>query len=227
MPRGIVYKVDVDEDTFKYIINKKNFSIRKLGKDGLCDEKTIRRNLKDGKMKPALLDRIAEHINVDLRLLSGEIPKKNRREITDYDLNDYPYYRKKIDDYGKIHIDDFWERLFLLFELPIEQFYDLDKEKQLSFQEDVLYFLNDIIMKYFGKERLRDPFYDLESIDIIDAFDSYKSDYYARKYADEHLRKELLNNIPIDLSEDKIKQMSPDDIIDYDINRKHPKTRGK
>ena len=41
-----------------------------------CTERTIRRSLNEGKMSPCFLDQIAKHLDVDSRLLSGELHKQ-------------------------------------------------------------------------------------------------------------------------------------------------------
>lgn len=75
MPKKPIFKIDVDKKIFMSIIKECNSSIIKLGEcnEINCTERTIRRSLNEGKMTPTFLDEIAKHLNVDTRLLSGEL----------------------------------------------------------------------------------------------------------------------------------------------------------
>ena len=78
MPKGIIYKIPVDKTVFMSIVKECGSSIIKLGECEKidCTERTICRSLNEGKMTPGFLDQIAKHLDVDSRLLSGELHGK-------------------------------------------------------------------------------------------------------------------------------------------------------
>lgn len=78
MPRGTINKIQVDKTVFMTVVHECGSSIIKLGACATidCTERTIRRSLNEGKMTPCFLDQIARHLDVDSRLLSGELHRK-------------------------------------------------------------------------------------------------------------------------------------------------------
>ena len=76
MPRGKVKMVDVNREVFDKVLDAKKSSIRKLAKIVTCSDKTIRRELGKGGLRPQYVDEIAKVLNVDPRLLTGELVKK-------------------------------------------------------------------------------------------------------------------------------------------------------
>lgn len=78
MPKGTINKIQVDKPVFMTIVHECGSSIIKLGACAAidCTERTIRRSLNEGKMTPCFLDQIARYLDVDSRLLSGELHRK-------------------------------------------------------------------------------------------------------------------------------------------------------
>lgn len=60
----ITIKVGIDSEKLRQIIMNKNLSIRKIGKDGVYSEKTIRRGIEDGKFTVDVVSYLAWYLNV-------------------------------------------------------------------------------------------------------------------------------------------------------------------
>lgn len=67
MPKNKVKTIPVNKKIFLYILQEKKSSIRKLGASEDIDfsEKTIRRALNNGEMRPELVKQIAIHLNIE------------------------------------------------------------------------------------------------------------------------------------------------------------------
>lgn len=237
MPKNKVKTVSVNKNVFRIILQEKNSSIRKLGaaKDINFTEKTIRRALNNGEMRPELVKQIAMHLNIDSSLLTGELVKKAfnaKNEIIKeyyleplYHLEDYPYYREESRELSKIKNDGmfitggFYEtmkRLLDLFNVSYNQYEELDVEAQYHFEKELYEAMIPIIRKYFRK----DAFGNSDSsafYGILSELENWKDHHDDLIYADTVIRKKYLDNPPKGLTKSKIEKMSSQDILDYDI----------
>ena len=68
-----IFKVAINKERFINYIHSKGVSIRKLGQEIDRTEKTLRRNLNDGKMPPGTLYMIANYLDVDVADLYSEV----------------------------------------------------------------------------------------------------------------------------------------------------------
>lgn len=229
MPKNVVKIKPVNKKVFHWIIKEKGSSIRKLGNtEGIdCSEKTIRRELNTrGGLREQYLDQIARHLNVDSRLLSGELVKK-AFSTTDNDMKnlylsplahieDYPYFREEQDRLRMEHIDETLKRILSLFEVSFEQFKAKTFDEQYDFQHDLLSAMLPVMYKHFD----RDGYGDTGRISfeaIIVSLKNYRDDYYEQKYADTVLREKFMQNPPEGYTANQIKKMSPDEIIGLDM----------
>lgn len=229
MPKNVVKIKTVNKKVFFWIIKEKGSSIRKLGNTaGIdCSEKTIRRELNTrGGLREQYLDQIARHLNVDLRLLSGELVKE-AFSTTDKTLkslylsplahiDDYPYFREEQDRLRMEHIDETLKRILSLFEVSYEQFKAKTFEEQYDFQHDLLSAMLPVMYKHFDK----DGYGDTERMSfeaIIVSLENYRDDYYEQEYADTTLRETFMQNPPEGYTSDQIKKMSPDELIGLDM----------
>lgn len=229
MPKNVVKIKPVNKEIFLYIIKQKGSSIRKLGNTtGIdCSEKTIRRELNTrGGLREQYLDQIAQHLNVDSRLLSGELVKE-AFSTTDKTLrglylsplshiDDFPYFREEQDRLRKEHIDETLKRILSLFEISYEQFKTKSFEEQYDFQHDLLSAILPVMYKHFDK----DGYGDTERISfesIIVSLENYRDDYYEQEHADTTLREAFIHNPPKGYTPNQIKKMSPDELIGLDM----------
>ena len=231
MPKGKIYKVPVDKLIFKSIINECGSSIIKLGKceDIDCTERTIRRSLNEGKMTPCFLDQIAKHLDVDSRLLSGELHKKSESYCDDFlrkiylaqlRIDLYPYYRKREADLNKKPIRELLEHILSLFEISISQFEKMDFESQYLLQHDLFDALIPVIRKHFTMDAYgRKDMPNLEKI-ILD-LENFRDDYYLHLYAEEVLRKKFSEQPPLGKSKADIRRMSAEGLIALDMDSNH------
>lgn len=188
MPKGTIKKNDVVEPIFKAVVYECGSSIRKLGAcDEIeCTERTIRRSLKEGKMTPRFLDQIAKHLDVDSRLLSGELHKKVDSYsdevlrsicVAQLKAKNYPYYRKRKTDLSKQPIEELLEQILALFEISFSQFEEMDFEAQYHLQHDLLDALVPVIRKHFRVDAYgRRDMPDLEK--IICELENFRDDHY-------------------------------------------------
>ena len=229
MPKNVVKIKPVNKEIFFRIIKEKGSSIRKLGNtEGIdCSEKTIRRELNTrGGLREQYLDQIARYLDVDSRLLSGELVKK-AFSTTDKSMKnlylsplahieDYPYFREEQDRLRKEHIDETLKRILSLFEVSYEQFKAKTFEEQYDFQHDLLSAILPVMYKHFD----RDGYGDTGRISfesIIVSLEYYRDDYYEREYADTTLREKFMQSLPEGYTPKQIKKMSPDELIGLDM----------
>lgn len=229
MPKNVVKIKPVNKEIFFRIIKEKGSSIRKLGNtEGIdCSEKTIRRELNTrGGLREQYLDQIARYLDVDSRLLSGELVKK-AFSTTDKSMKnlylspmahieDYPYFREEQDRLRKEHIDETLKRILSLFEVSYEQFKAKTFEEQYDFQHDLLSAILPVMYKHFD----RDGYGDTGRISfesIIVSLEYYRDDYYEREYADTTLREKFMQSLPEGYTPKQIKKMSSDELIGLDM----------
>lgn len=230
MPKGMVNTISVNKDVFLYVLKQKGYSIRKLGEEPsiMCSEKTIRRELNEKKgLRPQYIDQIARFINVDSKLLTGELVKKafyekdkTWRHIYLQPLNhieNFPYFREEQDALKKEKMEETLKRVLSLFEVSYSQFQNKDFEEQYDFQHDLLNAILPVMYKHFDRDGYGDE--SRQSFEkIIYDLESYKEDYYERQYADTVVRKKFLSKPPKGYSVKDIKKMSTDDLIALDMS---------
>src|SRR5699024_8330596 len=150
MPKNPVETRPINKDVFMRLINKRGFSIRKLGSNeyGICSEKTLRSALNNGKIRPHYLDAIGELLDVETNYLSGESLDKRiqftKNINSNYEvlLNNYvakidehPYAMKEIKDFKKNSIYKYLSNIFSIFNISIEQFKQLEISDQYRSEE--------------------------------------------------------------------------------------------
>lgn len=232
MPKKEIYKVPVDKTIFMSVLKKCKYSIIKLGKNDKveCTERTIRRALNEGKMTPLYLDQIAKLLDVDTRLLSGELHKRAESYSDEFlkniflsqlTIEQYPYYRKRKEDLEKQPIEQLLEQILSLFEISIFQFEDLEFEAKYQLQHDLFDAISPVIRKHFEVDAYgRKDMPNLER--IVNDLENYHEDYYQDLYAENILRKKFLDDPPLRKSKSEIRRMNTDELIflDMEINNK-------
>lgn len=228
MPRGTIKKIQVDKTVFMSVVHECGSSIIKLGACAAidCTERTIRRSLNEGKMTPCFLDQIARYLNVDSRLLSGELHRK--ADLYDNDMlrslylahlkaGNYPYFKKRQADLNRQPMGELLEQILALFEVSFSQYEALDFEAQYLFQHDLLDSLVPVIRKHFNVDAYgRKEMPNLEK--IIYDLESFREDHYLRIYAEEVLRKHFLENPPLGKTKAEIYRMSANELIGLDLD---------
>ena len=224
MPKNVCKTIPVHKTVFLYILKLKKSSIRKLGEvqEIKCSEKTIRRELNNGGLREQYIEQIAKYLNVDSRLLTGELVQ-NAFTTTDKEwkkiylqplshIEDFPYFRAEQERLRREHISETLRRILSLFEISYDQFEAKNFEEQYEFQHDLFTAILPVILKHYDKDgygntdgwMMQKIIYDLEG---------YRDDYYASQYADTVVRKRLMDKPPKGYTKYQIKKMSPDDII--------------
>lgn len=228
MPKGTIYKIQVDKPVFRAIVRECGSSIIKLGACEAidCTERTIRRSLNEGKMTPCFLDQIARYLDVDPRLLSGELHRK--ADLYNNDLlrslylahlrvGNYPYFRKRQTDLNKQPMGELLEQILALFEISFSQYESMDFEAQYLLQHDLLDSLVSVIRKHFTADAYgRKEMPDLEK--VINDLENFREDHYLHIYADEVLRKRFLENLPRGKTKAEIYRMSAEELIGLDMD---------
>ena len=233
MPKGITNKSPVNKAVFMSVVKACGSSIIKLGECGniACTERTIRRSLNEGKMTPTFLDQIARHLDVDPRLLSGELHKQADSYGDDFLKSmclaqlrpeNHPYYRKRKSDLDKQPVGQLLEQILALFEISFSQFESLDFEAQYLLQHDLFDALVPVIRKHFKVDAYgRNDMPNLEKI-IFD-LESFREDYYLHLYAEEVLRKKFIKQPPIGKSKTDIRRMDAEELIALDMESNYSK----
>lgn len=239
MPKNKVKTIPVNKKIFLYILQEKKSSIRKLGASEDIDfsEKTIRRALNNGEMRPELVKQIAIHLNIESSLLTGEMVKdaftsKNQAFREMYlsplsHIEDFPYFREEQRDLLRIKQDgliktggmaETIKRLLSLFDVSYAQYEAFDFETQYGFEHDLYCAMIPVVRKYFKKNAYGEDdalaFYRI----IID-LENYKEYHDELEYADTTLRQYYIENPSKGLSKAQIKSMSSQEILDFDIAR--------
>lgn len=227
MPKKPINKEPIDKDIFMEVIRSKGSSIRKLGgeKLNICDERTIRRSLHEKKMTPSILEKIAKHLDIDPRYLSGkfhrEISSIKNQDIKEQWLKrlkpiNYPYIGKALDDQHKIPIEEFFEKMFSLFDISNNQYESLELEKQYELQYAIFNSIIPVLKKYFNEDGYGQK--GLPNIErIIFDLENHRVDYYVSQYANTILREKFIENPPHGFSKEKIRSMSSDELIGLEL----------
>ena len=118
MPKGFVETDHVNKDVFMQVLKLKKTSIRRLDEELSieCSDKTIRRSLNNGKMRRQYIEQIAKYLDVDSRLLTGELVEgafhTTNSVIRELYLNplthieDFPYFREEQERLQREKIDE-------------------------------------------------------------------------------------------------------------------------
>ena len=134
MPKGFVETDHVNKDVFMQVLKLKKTSIRRLDEELSieCSDKTIRRSLNNGKMRRQYIEQIAKYLDVDSRLLTGELVEgafhTTNSVIRELYLNplthieDFPYFREEQERLQREKIDETLKRILSLFEISYKQF---------------------------------------------------------------------------------------------------------
>ena len=238
MPKNKVRTIHVNKEIFQDILKQKNSSIRKLGSANEISftEKTIRRALNNGEMRPELVKQIAKYLDIDSTLLTGEMVKKaftaKNSVFRDmylsplHHLDDFPYFREEQRDFQTVKQDGAFEtggmqetmkRLLALFEVSYDQFEKLTFDQQYTFQYDLFNAMIPIIEKHFKEDAYgNSESYYFEG--ILNDLENYKEHHDEIEYANTELRQRYLENPPKGLTREQIKKMSPEALLDYDID---------
>ena len=222
MPRKPVYTIPINKAIFKEIIKRKGFNIRSLtDKLSICSERTLRRALDNGLIRPIYLNNIAQNLDVDPRFLSGEIflndPKYKFYSLDYYyhELNKYPFSRKAFDEAQNLDIKNHLSNIFSLFNISYKQFENLDFEKKYNLQHDLFETIPQILLKYFSEDAYGNK--DMYGLyQLVSELENYYEDYNLHLYAENFLRKQFLNNLPKGYSKSQIRSMTTDDLLDLD-----------
>ena len=227
MPKGTIRKVPVNKSIFMTIVRECGSSIIKLGacEEIDCTERTIRRALNEEKITPTFLDQIARHLNVDSRLLSGDLHKQANSytdelirsiALAQLKVENFPYFRKRQSDLKAQPIEALWEQILALFDISFSQFEDMDFEAKYLLQHDLLDALAPVIRKHFAADAFgRTDMPNLEK--VISDLENYREDYYRNLYAETVLRKRYSEKPPQGKTKEDILSMSTDALIARDI----------
>ena len=228
MPKGTINKIQVDKPVFMTVVHECGSSIIKLGECAAidCTERTIRRSLNEGKMTPCFLDQIARYLDVDSRLLSGELHRKadsygndmlRSLYLSHLKAGNYPYFKKRQADLNKQPMEELLEQILALFEVSFSQYEAMDFETQYLFQHDLLDSLVPVIKKHFNADAYgRKGMPNLEK--VINDLENFREDHYLRIYAEDVLRKRFLETPPLGKTKADIYRMSAEELIDLDMN---------
>ncbi|MFR4453802.1 MAG: hypothetical protein ACLT5W_13350 [Ruminococcus sp.] len=227
MPKGYVETDHVNKDVFMQVLKLKKTSIRRLDEEPSieCSDKTIRRSLNNGKMRRQYIEQIAKYLDVDSRLLTGELVEgafhTTNSVVRKLYLNplthikDFPYFREEQERLQREKIDETLKRILSLFEISYKQFEEKDFEEQYSFQHDLFVAILPIIYKHFKQDGYGDAeMYNCQR--IISELEDYHDLVESRKYADNILRKHFIKSVPEGYTKTDIERMTPDELIEID-----------
>lgn len=222
MPKGNVETKKINKKLFLYIVNAKGYSIRKLGDVDQniisATEKTIRRQLNEGRMRPKYIEEIAKFLDIDSRVLTGElIFLHGYRNLYPLEhLEEYPYFRQERDAFQQENMKETLSRVLSLFNRSYSQFEVKDFEDQYLFQKELLEAIYPVVKKHFVVDGLGKSD-EMEAQWILAALDYARDDYYEEQWADTTLRQKFLDNLPQGYTKEKINRMSPDELIGLDM----------
>lgn len=215
MPKNKVEMRSINKEIFIKVLKIKESSIRKLGKESSIQitERTIRRSLNDGRMRDCNVRDIAQFLNVDPRVLTGEI--FSTHGFFDFDplehLEAYPYSREEEDKYRSASIKETISRILSTFNRSYIQYEALNINEQYEFEIEVLGSMFSVIEKYFprnlyGEENA------VEDIDLIIDL-SYERDMEKElQKADTDIRKKYMITPPEGYTSEQIKDLPREQI---------------
>lgn len=228
MPKGKIYKVPINKEIFKSVVHECGSSIKKLGacSEVDCTERTLSRSLSEEKITPSFLDQIARHLDVDSRLLSGELHKQvssysdefiRSIALAQLKAENYPYFRKRQSELNAQPIEALWEQILALFDISFSQFEDMDFEERYLLQHDLLDALAPVIRKHFAVDAFgRTDMPNLEK--VISDLENSREDHYLNLYADTILRQRYLEKPPQGKTKEDIYRMNAEVLVDLDMH---------
>ncbi len=181
MPKGKVATEPVNKEIFIRVLKLKGYSIRKLVDElDWCSDKTIRRSLNNGRMRPKYIIEIARYIDVDPGVLTG----KRIKQIEALDrlpIEKYPFFKAEQEKLMTESINETLRRVLSLYNISLAQYECMEFEKQYTFQHDLLTAVLPVIYKHFD----RDGFGDTEMLscqEIIIDLENYRENYYVQLF---------------------------------------------
>ena len=128
----------------------------------------------------------------------------------------HPYYCKRKSDLNKTPNDELLEQILALFEISFSQFDSMDFESKYLLQHDLFDVLVPVIKKHFKVDAYgRKDMPNLEK--IIYDLENSRDEYYTNLYAEEVLRKKILEQPPIGITKADISKMNTEDLIALDM----------
>ena len=227
MPKNRVETKKVNKKIFLKILKLRGLSIRKLGdvEQNLisASDKTIRRQLNEGRMRPLYIKEIAKYLNVDSRILTGELFYKFNDEylceMVINRLDEYPYFQEEREAYIREDIDKMIAIVLSIFNRAYSQFEKKDKMEQFLFQEDFFNAIWPVIKKHFELDGFGNKI-NLEEEWVFYALENAKETYIIELDADTRLRQQFLNNPPRGYTREEISKMPPSQLIDIELSLK-------
>ena len=227
MPKNKVKTEAVSKDMIMKVLKAKGKSIRELGdcQEVSSSDKTIRRQLNNGRMRPDLLNDIAKYLDIDVMILKASTSRQlyAHQELSKQFLQKHPYFngeRRAIIQEG---MKETLKRILPLFRISYDQFESLEDKTKYEFQLQLLQSTLDVINDYFEKDAFGNTNKN-ERYELIAELEYSYEEKELFKYADTILRKKYLDNTPNGYTKKDIKRMSPDDLVDLDIMLKWEET---
>ena len=219
MPKNKVAMRKIDKEIFRRVLKKKNSSIRKLGKDDRIQitERSIRRLLDDGRMRDCYVREIARLLDVDPRVLTGDIYSVYAGFSFDpiEHLELYPYSREEEDKYRVENIKEIISRILSTFNRSYIQYNALSVDEKYQFDEEVFNSLFAIVTAHFprnifGEENA------VEDISILNDLGCEREEEKILQSADTILREKYIANPPEGYTSEQIKSLSREQIYAID-----------
>lgn len=155
--------IPINRDRFEQALNYKNESIRGLGRAYVKiqrNEKTIRRYLKKGQFPEDTLNRVAQHLNVTPKFLTGYLDERVKKitleSYKEYQTSlikpeNYPYllHKKEEIDYPK-----YFEMVLTNNNISQEQFKSLDPMERTIFHQELALAITKVFANHFLNDSL-------------------------------------------------------------------------
>lgn len=228
MPKGYVETEPVNKEIFMQVLCLKKSSIRKLDETNEveCSDKTIRRSLNKGQMRRQYIEQIAKFLDVDSRLLTGELVSQAfvttdpvLREVYMRPLKhieEFPYFRGEQERLHREAMSETLKRILSLFEISYKQFAEKSFEEQYVFQHDLFSAILPVIHKHFERDGYGDSKM-TECQRIFFELECYYDYNEEENYADNILRKRFLACVPEGYTKRQIEKMSTEELIQIDM----------
>lgn len=219
--------VSINPDVFKKIVKMKKMHLKDIidANPNICYERTLFRSLQNKRMDPELLDKVALYLNVDPELLSGNLhsqadivddPYFKQLYLNSLTPENYPYFKKKIRKSENGKMRDALSKIFLMFEMDIKQYDELNEEEKCFFLRDFLESVGMVIQKYFSKDgygNKKMPGFWKELVLLEGMIDDFEVDHYA----DTTVREKFIKCPPDGYTRKQIENMTPEQLISLDI----------
>ena len=190
MPKGQVATIPVDKDVFMAIVRAKEWSLRRLGAPETmsveCSEKTLRRALNEGRIRPEYAEQIAKELDVDRDFLLGSdklIPKtfrnagkNNKIGYVLSRLKYFPYFRSVERDYAGSWTDVTLKGILTTFGISYEEQYGpMSLDQKYEFQKDLISAMTDAFRKHFSADAYGDDSV-YRFLGMLDGLDNWYED---------------------------------------------------